>query len=1062
MLFGNDEGNAFSKKLMAQKPRRKWGRGVVPVLDDQDYLMELEKQKLEKAKQREEEKRRDKEEIFQHYRNYSLATSERTKPEEMWTEEEESALYKDPEPSGGVNNLREDLFGGKIDKADLFSGQESYSFNRHRPRRMELLNNSKQQGDDDFPLSQNKLSSQPKNKREEMYEKKKLMRLRKKSGEGELFDDLETNSMSSGISKQNTTEHNHRSKSTPKMISQRDVIYEQKKQLRNKKQDITNDPESDYEHEADKYTSQEQKNQILQQKEHHRPLIRKPKQEITQDPESDSEHESQKYNIYGAQFDSRRVARGGGFNSAPASNAITPQYQLEPLNLHNNKPSSQPKSNDNGRDYNFALKGGNIFDKMGSNDPPVPRRRGLGRLVTDNYPTSPNARDQLTSRSDPPQPSFNRNNFVSDSPRHSPNIYHNNPHNYVDSNSHLERLSSDPSSSRYSHSGGSNITEGAFVIGHTSSNQPSSNSSPNRYTRKAVFKADLYGTEDVNKKQQKQEEYRRQLELQMQSNQHSNKNKKKELDVEEGLLFPSQKNNDPERSPSSKFSNDHFQQLESNISLNSAVSSPVKRGLANKMSEPVSGQDAVLLKQQKQREYQAELERQKQEKLEAEARKKKEEEEWEKKQEEKAKTLMQRELQEIEKERQEKQKQKEKGTSAAKDPVKIVNDAKAANVASNNNVDLKEDLFGNSSSGTNKNSEKRRRRANSEIVIDAPSDNTHSSHHHPQSLTPQQDSNVNTYANSPNLPVTTQQQTPQLPPLNLSPNIPQQPFTLDNNLLQHIQQEMVGQGILSYLLGQLAVMKHNNMEMQQQVLNVNNLSHLQPLNISNTSVLPISPNLNVHNHLSAPNNISHNNSFEVQQQKNELFGGRSSPTLAQDDHHSREVIQKSSVVDTSIDGGSGGTEQPEKKPKRRRKKKPSLEEELGDNNSPKAIARNVKPASVEDEQEACAPPSKPTKSRRVFKLNQGESINQQDENTNSSSTTLSENGELQVAARPKRSSSNPKKSQQGSDSETNEALVPKPSRSRRVFNINTKHESSPVLAGKSQSDDEYHNLDSDG
>lgn len=76
MLFGNDEGgNTFSKKLMAQKPRRKWGRGAVPVLDDQDYLMELEKQKLEKAKQREEEKRREKEEIFQHYRNYTLATS---------------------------------------------------------------------------------------------------------------------------------------------------------------------------------------------------------------------------------------------------------------------------------------------------------------------------------------------------------------------------------------------------------------------------------------------------------------------------------------------------------------------------------------------------------------------------------------------------------------------------------------------------------------------------------------------------------------------------------------------------------------------------------------------------------------------------------------------------------------------------------------------------------------------------------------------------------------------------------------------------------------------------
>lgn len=579
----------------------------------------------------------------------------------------------------------------------------------------------------------------------------------------------------------------------------------------------------------------------------------------------------------------------------------------------------------------------------------------------------------------------------------------------------------------------------------------------------------------------------------MQSNQ-SNKNKnlkKKEMDEEDGIILPSQKNNDgAERSPSSKFSNDHFQQLESNIPLvNDAVSSPVKKGISNKVSEPLSSKDAALIKLQKQLEYKAELEQQQQAKIAAEKERIEKELEMERREEERAKQYLARELEQLEKEKQEKLK-KEKGI--VRDPIKTENDAKAANVtpsSSNiNNKDLKEDLFGDSNNNGSSTSEKRRgrRSKNSELTIDAPSSSTPNPSH--PSAQQQLDSNVNTEVVSSNLPAVQPQQTPQIqfPPLNLSSNTPsQQPFTLDNNLLQHIHQEMVGQGILSYLLGQLAVMKQNNME----VLNANNLTHLQPLNISNNSILPVSPNLNLHKNLSATinNNIISLNNSSIDEKKNELFGGSSPRTSSLEQHledSTKEVHQNSSTLDTSIDHGDEPLpEQSEKKPKRRRKKKPSLEEELG-NTSPRCInTRKVKAASttnssVEEDQDVSSSSissNKQVKSKRVFKLNKRENENQQDEDpTNSSSILLSESqGDVeteqldQIAARPKRSSSNPKKSQsqQQTDvdpSETNGIQASKPSRSKRVFNINNnKHESSPVLAGKSLSDDEYHNLDSD-
>ena len=77
-MFGSDN-NSLSKKINAQQQRKvkKWGRGAgpMPVLGDQEYLEELAIQAKEKRRQQEEEAKKDKEEIFQHYKNYSLGTS---------------------------------------------------------------------------------------------------------------------------------------------------------------------------------------------------------------------------------------------------------------------------------------------------------------------------------------------------------------------------------------------------------------------------------------------------------------------------------------------------------------------------------------------------------------------------------------------------------------------------------------------------------------------------------------------------------------------------------------------------------------------------------------------------------------------------------------------------------------------------------------------------------------------------------------------------------------------------------------------------------------------------
>ena len=79
-MFGNDN-NSISKKIGAQqqqrKGQRKWGRGAgpIPVMDDQEYLEEITRQAKDKQRQKEEEARREKEEIMQHYRNYNLPTS---------------------------------------------------------------------------------------------------------------------------------------------------------------------------------------------------------------------------------------------------------------------------------------------------------------------------------------------------------------------------------------------------------------------------------------------------------------------------------------------------------------------------------------------------------------------------------------------------------------------------------------------------------------------------------------------------------------------------------------------------------------------------------------------------------------------------------------------------------------------------------------------------------------------------------------------------------------------------------------------------------------------------
>jgi len=72
-MFGSDN-NAMGRKLQA-KARKKSTRGPQPVQDEREYLQELEQQRLAKQREREDLARREKQEILDHYRNYSLATS---------------------------------------------------------------------------------------------------------------------------------------------------------------------------------------------------------------------------------------------------------------------------------------------------------------------------------------------------------------------------------------------------------------------------------------------------------------------------------------------------------------------------------------------------------------------------------------------------------------------------------------------------------------------------------------------------------------------------------------------------------------------------------------------------------------------------------------------------------------------------------------------------------------------------------------------------------------------------------------------------------------------------
>src|SRR3989338_1486589 len=133
--------------------------------------------------------------------------------------------------------------------------------------------------------------------------------------------------------------------------------------------------------------------------------------------------------------------------------------------------------------------------------------------------------------------------------------------------------------------------------------------------------------------------------------QNKPKNKK---DFQEVALLPSQKESDESRSPSSKFSNKHFQQLESNLPFdNRPPISPANRPTnSSNVGDGLS--EAAKIKLQKQLEYAKELEYQTALKVEAEKQRKRNEEELDRKLEEANRIHAENERKQVEKERREK------------------------------------------------------------------------------------------------------------------------------------------------------------------------------------------------------------------------------------------------------------------------------------------------------------------------------------------------------------------------------------------------------------------------
>lgn len=504
--------------------------------------------------------------------------------------------------------------------------------------------------------------------------------------------------------------------------------------------------------------------------------------------------------------------------------------------------------------------------------------------------------------------------------------------------------------------------------------------------------------------------------------QRGNSNSKKK-EFQEDVLLPSQKSQEDEmRSPSSKFSNQHFHQLESNLPFGSGDGKPISPNKPASAISNIGSTDVSKQKLQKQMEYQAELQKQLEAKKRAEEERKRKEEEMDRKIEENIRINAEKERLQVEKERREKE-------SKNNPPVAV------GDVTSNRSAviepvpmpivpDVKNDLFGNPSEA------RRSRRQRDTIVIE---DSV------PPPLNPVE---VNSAIAEPPLP--------NMPNLNnfnnhmgggMLPNIYQSPQMSQMQMMDN-SNPMVAQ-----MMNQ---MKQTDMMFQYQMANMqsmidarldkNLISYLltQLMQQNNGMVPPQQAQFQQFQQTPQPHpqvpslNISSNSQEDdkpepVSARSRSLSNPVKPVTLEKEvSIEERPIRRKPKKVEQEERSDHDEAVIPKKEPeaapiRRRRKLKPSLEEEFEE---PKSSSR-----SNQEE----GPPSASKKSKRVFKIG-GQKNAEEDSNHNE---------EQEVAAQPK---------------------MPKPGpRSRRVFSVgkgNANNESSPIHS-QPLSDEEYRNLDSD-